>query len=49
MNRQPHAKSRELIVAKAIEQVVDELRLIDVADYIALERVKIHREVCLFK
>jgi len=40
MNRQPHAKSRELIVAKAIEQVVDELRLIDVADYIAFIRLE---------
>ena len=40
MNRQPHAQSRELIVAKAIEQVVDELRLIDVADYIAFIRLE---------
>ena len=40
MNRQPHAKSRDLIVAKAIEQVVDELRLIDVADYIAFIRLE---------
>jgi len=40
MNRQPHAKSREIIVANAIEQVVDELRLIDVADYIAFIRLE---------
>jgi len=35
MNRQPHANSRELIVADAIEPVVGELRLIEVADYVA--------------
>lgn len=40
MNRQPHANSRELIVARAIEQVVGELRLIDVADYIAFIRLE---------
>ena len=40
MNRQPHAKSREIIVASAIEQVVGELRLIDVADYIAFIRLE---------
>ncbi|ADV11120.1 MULTISPECIES: hypothetical protein [Mesorhizobium] len=40
MNRQPHAKSREIIVASAIEQVVRELRLIDVADYIAFIRLE---------
>ncbi|MBZ9803182.1 MULTISPECIES: hypothetical protein [unclassified Mesorhizobium] len=40
MNRQPHAKSREIIVASAIEQVVVELRLIDVADYIAFIRLE---------
>ncbi|TGQ71241.1 hypothetical protein EN829_002330 [Mesorhizobium sp. M00.F.Ca.ET.186.01.1.1] len=40
MNRQPHAKSREIIVASAIEQVVAELRLIDVADYIAFIRLE---------
>ena len=40
MNRQPHATSREIIVADAIEQVVGELRLIDVADYIAFIRLE---------
>ncbi|MBZ9740151.1 hypothetical protein [Mesorhizobium sp. CO1-1-4] len=40
MNRQPHAKSREIIVASAIEQVVVELRLVDVADYIAFIRLE---------
>lgn len=40
MNRQPHAISREAIVADAIEQVVRELRLIDVADYIAFIRLE---------
>lgn len=40
MNRQPHAISREVIVAEAIEQVVRELRLIDVADYIAFIRLE---------
>ncbi|MEW6632230.1 MAG: hypothetical protein AB1440_15260 [Pseudomonadota bacterium] len=40
MDRQPHANSRELIVASAIKQVVDELRLIEVADYIAFIRLE---------
>ena len=40
MNRQPHANSREIIVARAIEPVVGELRLIDVADYIAFIRLE---------
>ncbi|MHA6641575.1 hypothetical protein [Mesorhizobium sp. A623] len=40
MNRQPHANTREIIVAEAIEQVVRELRLIDVADYIAFIRLE---------
>ncbi|TGQ39499.1 MULTISPECIES: hypothetical protein [unclassified Mesorhizobium] len=40
MNRQPHANSREIIVASAIEQVVGELRLIEVADYIAFIRLE---------
>jgi hypothetical protein len=40
MNRQPHANSREIIVARAIEPVVTELRLIDVADYIAFIRLE---------
>ena len=40
MNRQPHADSREIIVAEAIRQVVHELRLVDVADYIAFIRLE---------
>ncbi len=40
MNRQPHASSREIIVARAIDQVVRELRLIEVADYIAFIRLE---------
>ncbi|MGN6304326.1 MAG: hypothetical protein ACTHNH_05890 [Mesorhizobium sp.] len=40
MNRQPHASSREIVVAHAIDQVVRELRLIDVADYIAFIRLE---------
>lgn len=40
MNRQPHANTREIIVADAIEQVVRELRLVDVADYIAFIRLE---------
>lgn len=40
MIRQPHACSREVIVAEAIKQVVGELRLVDVADYIAFIRLE---------
>jgi hypothetical protein len=40
MNRQPHADSREIIVAEAIEPVVRELRLVEVADYIAFIRLE---------
>lgn len=40
MNRQPHASSREVIVADAIREVVGELRLVDVADYIAFIRME---------
>ncbi|MET3791673.1 hypothetical protein [Aquamicrobium terrae] len=40
MIRQPHAETRESIVAHAIEQVVGELRLVDVADYIAFIRLE---------
>jgi hypothetical protein len=35
MNRQPHTDTREIIVARAIENVVSELRMVDVADYVA--------------
>lgn len=41
MNRQPHADSREIIVAEAIQPVVYELRLVDVADYIAFIRLEL--------
>lgn len=40
MDRQPHADSREIIVAEAIQPVVQELRLVDVADYIAFIRLE---------
>lgn len=40
MNRQPHALSREVIVANAIQELVSELRLVDVADYIAFIRLE---------
>lgn len=40
MNRQPHASSREVLVATAIQPVVRELRLIDIADYIAFIRLE---------
>jgi len=40
MNRQPHSSAREIIVANAIKEVVSELRLIDVADYIAYIRLE---------
>ena len=38
MIRQSHASAREVIVADAIGEVVSELRLVDVADYIAFIR-----------
>ena len=40
MIRQPHAASRERIVADAIAEVVSELRLVDVADYVAFIRLE---------
>jgi hypothetical protein len=40
MNRQPHAASRETIVAEAIKEVVGELRLVDASDYIAFIRLE---------
>jgi hypothetical protein len=40
MMKQPHASSREIIVANAIKQVVSELRLVDVADYISFIRLE---------
>lgn len=40
MIRQSHAASREVIVAAAIREVVGELRLVDVADYVAFIRLE---------
>ena len=40
MNRQAHSDCREVIVANAIQHVVSELRLVDVADYIAFMRLE---------
>jgi len=40
MDRQPHSSSREAIVADTIREVVSELRLVDVADYIAFLRLE---------
>jgi hypothetical protein len=40
MNRQAQSNCREVIVANAIQQVVSELRLVDVADYIAFMRLE---------
>jgi hypothetical protein len=39
MNRQPHTEPREIIVAEAIRNVVSELRLVDVGDYVAYIRL----------
>jgi hypothetical protein len=40
MNRQPHAVDREAIVAGAIREVVCEMRMVDLADYIAFIRME---------
>ena len=40
MIKQQHASRREIIVANAIKEVVSELRLVDVADYIAFIRLE---------
>jgi hypothetical protein len=40
MIRQSHTSSREVIVARAITEVVSELRLVEVADYIAFIRLE---------
>lgn len=40
MIRQPHTATREVIVAKAIEEVASELRLVDVVDYVAYIRLE---------
>lgn len=40
MIRQAHALDREVIVADAIKEVVSELRMVDVADYVAFVRLE---------
>lgn len=40
MDKQPHSPAREIIVANAIRAVANELRLVDVADYIAFIRLE---------
>ena len=40
MNRQPHFEKREVVVAEAIGDFVSELRLIEVADFIAYIRLE---------
>ena len=40
MNRQPHSSTREVIVANAIGEVVRDLRMVDVGDYIAYIRLE---------
>lgn len=40
MNRQPHSSTREVIVAAAIREVVSDLRLVDVGDYVAFIRLE---------
>lgn len=40
MNRQPYSSAREVIVAEAIADIVSELRMVDVADYIAFIRLE---------
>ncbi|WP_011579655.1 MULTISPECIES: hypothetical protein [Chelativorans] len=40
MNRQPHSAEREVIVARAIEGMASELRLIELADYVAFIRLE---------
>ena len=42
MNRQPHSSAREIIVASVLREGVSELRLVDVADYIAFIRLEQH-------
>ena len=40
MNRQPHSSTREVIVAEAIREVVSDLRMVDVGDYVAYIRLE---------
>jgi hypothetical protein len=39
MNRQAHSTVREVVVANAIKEVVSELRLVEVCDYVAFIRM----------
>jgi hypothetical protein len=39
MNRQAHSATREVVVATAIKEVVSELRMVDVCDYVAFIRL----------
>jgi hypothetical protein len=39
MNRQAHSADREVLVANAIKEVVSELRMVDVSDYVAFIRM----------
>ncbi|MCR4268339.1 hypothetical protein [Nitratireductor sp. ZSWI3] len=40
MDRQPHSPAREIIVADAIRAVANELRLVEVSDYVAFIRLE---------
>ncbi|MER2537544.1 MAG: hypothetical protein ABTQ31_20530 [Rhizobiaceae bacterium] len=40
MNRQPHSAAREIIVAESIRELVSELRLVDLVDYVAFIRME---------
>ena len=39
MNRQAHSTVREILVGEAIRDVVSELRMVEVADYVAYVRL----------
>jgi hypothetical protein len=39
MNRQSHSADREVVVANAIREVVSELRMVDIGDYVAFIRM----------
>lgn len=40
MDRQPHSKEREIVVAEAIADVVSELRMVELGDYVAFIRLE---------
>ncbi len=40
MIRQPNTSAREIVVAEAIRETVSELRMVDIADYIAFIRME---------